>query len=654
MTTSAHKKPAPFGALLGMAPGNVAVYSSDYDSADETQLPDRRAYRNYLDNIYMGYKWQCVEFARRWMYLNKGWIFDDVAMAYDIFRLRKIHDLRNKRQLPLHGFRNGSRRLPEPGCMLIWEEGGEFARTGHVAIVTEVFPERLRLVEQNVRNYRWPEGQNYSREIPARMSDDQGYWLRCSFTDANILGWVIQTDDASHAEDQNSRDPRLLEIRSHQAPLTENARLSWLNIANPDEAAYVEMMGGHYLAANPDYRDLYCTVSETAIEELKRATNELHALYMHATDHVLRDDRRLAKFNIPAAIWPRIHQSWNNRRNQVITGRFDFCLSAEGLKVYEYNCDSASCHMETGKVQGKWARHRGSEIGENPGARLLGRLVDAWRHSAVDGILHILVDDNLEEIYHALFMKEALEAADIECRIIQGLEALSWSDSGDIIDTEGHAVRWVWKTWAWETALDQLRAECEQDSKIPESLSQARINNPKPRLVDVLLRPEVMVFEPLWTLIPSNKAILPVLWELFGDQDYLLNTAYELSDEIRARGYVQKPIVGRCGDNISLYDAQDRLIAETGGRFDSPHQVFQELCPLPVVNGQRVQLCSFSAGGTYAGACVRVDPSPVIKSASDVVALRMVPDEYFLSTGQQGRGVAPEGPARPRGRATIP
>lgn len=32
------------------------------------------------------------------------------------------------------------------------------------------------------------------------------------------------------------------------------------------------------------------------------------------------------------------------------------------------------------------------------------------------------------------------------------------------------------------------------------------------RLIDVLLRPEVLVFEPLWTVIPGNKAILPILW----------------------------------------------------------------------------------------------------------------------------------------------
>ena len=71
--------PARFGTLLGIAPGGVPAYSSDYETADDAALPDRHAYRSYVDGIYMGYKWQCVEFARRWLYVNRGWIFDDVG-----------------------------------------------------------------------------------------------------------------------------------------------------------------------------------------------------------------------------------------------------------------------------------------------------------------------------------------------------------------------------------------------------------------------------------------------------------------------------------------------------------------------------------------------------------------------------------------------
>ncbi|BBF04825.1 hypothetical protein CHBNIII6_05100 [Haemophilus influenzae] len=45
---------------------------------------------------------------------------------------------------------------------------------------------------------------------------------------------------------------------------------------------------------------------------------------------------------------PRLRLSWQNRRYQTITGRLDFCMSERGLKVYEYNTDSASYHAEAG------------------------------------------------------------------------------------------------------------------------------------------------------------------------------------------------------------------------------------------------------------------------------------------------------------------
>ena len=38
----------PFGSLLGYAPGGIAIYSSDYHTADEKEYPDDAAFRSYL------------------------------------------------------------------------------------------------------------------------------------------------------------------------------------------------------------------------------------------------------------------------------------------------------------------------------------------------------------------------------------------------------------------------------------------------------------------------------------------------------------------------------------------------------------------------------------------------------------------------------
>ncbi len=68
----------------------------------------------------------------------------------------------------------------------------------------------------------------------------------------------------------------------------------------------------------------------------------------------------------------------------------------------------------------------------------------------------------------------------------------------------------MWKTWAWETAFDQIREVSDREFAAVPILNRSSAN--EGRLIDVLLRPEVLVFEPLWTVIPGNKAILPILW----------------------------------------------------------------------------------------------------------------------------------------------
>jgi hypothetical protein len=40
--------------------------------------------------------------------------------------------------LPLQAFANGSRRPPLVGSLLIWQKGGEFNETGHVAVITQL------------------------------------------------------------------------------------------------------------------------------------------------------------------------------------------------------------------------------------------------------------------------------------------------------------------------------------------------------------------------------------------------------------------------------------------------------------------------------------------------------------------------------------
>ncbi len=614
----------PFGTLLGHAPGGVAIYSSDYDSVDRSQYINHSDFRSYINNEYMGYKWQCVEFARRWLYLNRGLVFTDVPMAYDIFAIRHYRRVEDDALLPLQAFVNGGLRAPEAGALLIWAAGGEFDVTGHVAVITEVLADKVRIAEQNVEHNKLPLGQQWCRELKLERTLTEGYRIIEGYPDTQILGWMIQTDDTTHAEPAQWVNPALFDINSREMP-QPIANPHWLNEQAPVQAAFVHAMNGHCLTNNEAEQRRYFRMSATAERELIRATNELHLMYLHATEVVLRDDTLLEHFNIPKVLWPRLKRSWQTRRHQMISGRFDFCMTAKGLKVYEYNADSASCHTEAGLIQGLWAEAIGCRDGEDAGADLLSSMTETWRHSGVTGRVHILQDDDKEEDYHAQFMQLAMHNAGIETRIIRGLGGLHWNANGEVVDAEGDVISCVWKTWAWETALDHIRDECENELNAPPIRTGAA--DEPVRLIDVLLRPEVQVYEPLWTLIPSNKAILPVLWSLFPHHRYLLNSSFELSDELIAHGYVRKPIAGRCGDNVSLVDKHDSVLGETSGRFAEQNVIYQELWRLPQIGSYRVQICTFALGGSYGGSCVRIDDSLIITTDSDLLPLRVVDDD---------------------------
>ncbi|MEX9947109.1 bifunctional glutathionylspermidine amidase/synthase [Providencia alcalifaciens] len=615
----------PFGTLLGYAPGGVAIYSSNYSSIPDLGERDDISFRSYINNEYMGYKWQCVEFARRFLYLNYGVVFTDVGMAYEIFSLRFLRHVVDDGILPLRAYQNGSQMKPTAGSLLIWAEGGEFEHTGHVAVITHVLENKVRIVEQNVLHHKLPAGQQWTRELPLSV-DNGSYTLSDTFTDTTILGWMIQTDNDQYAYKEPEINPQLMELHAAQLGSQINFNQSWLDESNPIELAYIKANHGHKLNANPHE---YFTISSTAENQLMQATNEVHLMYLHATEKVLKDDNLLKLFNIPEILWPRLRLSWQNRRHDMVTGRLDFCMDHRGLKVYEYNADSASCHTETGLIIDKWSKVGDITAGWNPGERLQELLTDTWKHTTAKPFIHIMQDKDSEEDYHALFMAQSITAAGFECKIIHGLDELVWNETGQVVDGEGRVLQCVWKTWAWETALEQLRQESESDlSGLPILTGHPHHNDV--RLIDVLLRPEIRVFEPLWTVIPGNKSILPILWSLFPHHPYLLDTDFEINDELRQTGYAVKPIAGRCGNNIGLVDHQDDILDETCGQFAHQENVYQQLWCLPKVAERYIQVCTFTVGGHYGGACLRSDPSLVIKKDSDIEPLWVLEDDDYL------------------------
>jgi glutathionylspermidine amidase/synthetase len=128
-------------------------------------------------------QWQCVEFARRWLYRTQGVVFESVDDAYNIWdSISYLVDVKSGGKHNLRNYPNGSSEFPRRGDLLIWSS--DYLGTGHVAIVMRVDQQQgfVEVAEQNFLNREWPG--SYARRIPLQQREG-GIWLDA----AHLLGW---------------------------------------------------------------------------------------------------------------------------------------------------------------------------------------------------------------------------------------------------------------------------------------------------------------------------------------------------------------------------------------------------------------------------------------------------------------------------------
>lgn len=87
----------------------------------------------------------------------------------------------------------------------------------------------------------------------------------------------------------------------------------------------------------------------------------------------------------------------------------------------------ATTHSSRGsefRAQRRWAEHFGCGVGRDSAESLQNALLRAWRDSDAatrrrpGDVVHVMIDRDLEETYHGLFMKELMNAAGVPTTFI--------------------------------------------------------------------------------------------------------------------------------------------------------------------------------------------------------------------------------------------
>lgn len=164
-----------YGIVIGESPAGVPAYSN---CNAECVIFEP----HHLNKIYTGIKWQCVEYARRWLLHERGVVFGDVDIAADIWAMQEVNNPVTKQTYAFNSIVNGASSLPLRGDLLIY--GKDYLSTGHVAVVVAIDKNKqsIQVAEQNFANTKWQD--KHAREITYTTNNGR-VWL----LDSYLIGW---------------------------------------------------------------------------------------------------------------------------------------------------------------------------------------------------------------------------------------------------------------------------------------------------------------------------------------------------------------------------------------------------------------------------------------------------------------------------------
>jgi glutathionylspermidine synthase len=381
----------------------------------------------------------------------------------------------------------------------------------------------------------------------------------------------------------------------------------------PNWQATVESQGFHFHSIDdkPYWDESVCYLFTRAqVDQIEAATYALDEMCQQAVQHVIDNDL-FHLFQIPPHFVPWVVKSWD-QDEFTIYGRFDLAYDGRNPpKLLEYNADTPTSLLEAAVIQWFWFK----DVAANPAGfstqlprhldqfnSIHERLIEGWRaygqtiagrRASAPALFNptmyfSCLQGNIEDFMTVTYLRDTAQQAGLATEYID-IERIGYNHPrGLFVDLRERPMHNLFKLYPWEWM-------------IREQYAQFLV----PTLVHWLEAP--------WKMILSNKAILPILHELFPDSPHILPAAYEPLPG----PHVRKPILSREGANVAMVIG-GKTVIETPGPYGGPH-VFQQLQPLPDFQGNLPVVGSWLVNGYACGIGIREDTSPITGNTSRFV-----------------------------------
>lgn len=335
----------------------------------------------------------------------------------------------------------------------------------------------------------------------------------------------------------------------------------------------------------------YYQFSMEEVNQIEQATTELQEMCLKAVDYVI-ENRLYDKFHIPKYLIQHIEDSWNNDALSLY-GRFDLAFNNGELKMLEYNADTPTSIFEAAIIQWYWLQ----EVDEKQDQynRMHEALIEQWQYlkPALKGdcLYFACVEENLEDYTTVHYLMDCATQAGIFCRFIF-VEDIGWDNERKLfVDTCENPIESIFKLYPWEWMAHEEFGEC-------------------------IIECETTWIEPSWKMILSNKAILPILWQLFPDSKYLLPAYFEKPESMNS--FAKKPILSREGANVELVKDNETL-ERTEGEYGEEGYIYQQYTTLGTEDGNHFIIGSWVIGGQAVGMGIRESDNLITNNTSRIV-----------------------------------
>lgn len=295
-------------------------------------------------------------------------------------------------------------------------------------------------------------------------------------------------------------------------------------------------------------------------------------------------------FSIPAVYIPFIESQWK-QHSPSIYGRFDLAWNGEeskAPKMLEFNADTPTSLFEAGAVQWFWLNDIDKHKDQFNSIHL--SLIDSWKNIRVtlkeEPLYFSCMKEFPEDYINVSYLRDCAEQAGISTRFID-INDIGMKNNS-FVDLKDCNIKNIFKLYPWEWLINEEYGPC-------------------------LLQSQTNWFEPAWKMILSNKAILPMLWELFPGHPNLLESYFY--DPGRLTSYAEKPLLSREGSNVTLVE-DGKVIQATSGDYGEEGFIYQQLYKLPCFDGNYPVIGSWIIGDKAAGIGVRETTSLVTDNFS--------------------------------------